>query len=382
MRGNYGKLFLLLNKRLLKKPSFVILLCMIPVIVFGLHLVSERESGIVRIALVNEGSQEAGTIIDELMNKPSVFLFDTYENGEEAEEALLDNRVDAVWIFPGDYSDRISDFTGSLVRNTKDSDGAVEIVEREDNVLLQLSRMELFGALYSDLSFSLFDNYINLRLADSEVSAAALHGYYDNNRNTGMLFDYRDTDERSPKEQDVSESYLFTPLRGVLLLLTLLCGLAAAMYYRADLDKEIFTWMPVGNKWIFEHVYLMTALVDGGLVVLITFFITGLAASPLTEIALMFLFILSCCSFCSIIRRLTFNLRSLATSIPILILAMLVVCPVFIYIRALRGIQLLLPPFYYLMAQNNAGYLNLFVIYTMAIIAVDVLFGLGSRCSG
>ena len=197
-----------------------------------------------------------------------------------------------------------------------------------------------------------------------------------------MLFDYRDTDERSPKEQDVSESYLFTPLRGVLLLLTLLCGLAAAMYYRADLDKEIFTWMPVGNKWVFEHVYLLTALVDGGLVVLITFFITGLATSPLTEIALMFLFILSCCCFCSIIRRLTFNLRSLATFIPILMLAMLVVCPVFIYIRALRGIQLLLPPFYYLMAQNNTGYLNLFVIYSLAIIAVDVLFGLGSRCSG
>ena len=382
MRGNYGKLFLLLNKRLLKKPSFIILLCMIPVIVFGLHLVSERESGIVRIALVNEGSQEAGTIIDELMNKPSVFLFDTYESGKDAEEALLDNRVDAVWIFPRDYSDRISDFTGSLVKNTKDSEGAVEIVEREDNVLLQLSRMELFGALYSDLSFSLFDNYINIRLADTKVPAGTLRGYYDNNRNTGMLFDYRDTDERSPKEQDVSESYLFTPLRGVLLLLTLLCGLAAAMYYRADLDKEIFTWMPVGNKWVFEHVYLLTALVDGGLVVLITFFITGLATSPLTEIALMFLFILSCCCFCSIIRRLTFNLRSLATFIPILMLAMLVVCPVFIYIRALRGIQHLLPPFYYLMAQNNTGYLNLFVIYSLAIIAVDVLFGLGSRCSG
>ena len=362
MRGNYGKLFLLLNKRLLKKPSFIILLCMILVIVFGLHLVSERESGIVRIALVNEGSQEAGTIIDELMNKPSVFLFDTYESGKDAEEALLDNRVDAVWIFPRDYSDRISDFTGSLVKNTKDSEGAVEIVEREDNVLLQLSRMELFGALYSDLSFSLFDNYINIRLADTKVPAGTLRGYYD--------------------EQDVSESYLFTPLRGVLLLLTLLCGLAAAMYYRADLDKEIFTWMPVGNKWVFEHVYLLTALVDGGIVVLITFFITGLATSPLTEIALMFLFILSCCCFCSIIRRLTFNLRSLATFIPILMLAMLVVCPVFIYIRALRGIQLLLPPFYYLMAQNNTGYLNLFVIYSLAIIAVDVLFGLGSRCSG
>ncbi|MBR4719237.1 MAG: hypothetical protein IKP31_03220, partial [Lachnospiraceae bacterium] len=183
-------------------------------------------------------------------------------------------------------------------------------------------------------------------------------------------------------EKDVSESYLFTPLRGILLLLVLLCGLAAAMYYREDLDKEIFTWMPVGNKWVFEHVYLLTALADGGIVALLTFFITGLAAPSFTEVLLMILFIFSGTCFSSIIRRITFNLRSLATFIPILMLSMLVICPVFIYIRGLRGLQLLLPPFYYLMAQNNMSYLNYFVIYSGSIIAVDVLFGLGSRCSG
>lgn len=382
MGSNYGKLFLLLNKRLLKKPSFIIILCLIPIMVFGLRLVSERESGIVRIALVNEGSEEAGRIIDTLMNKPSVFLFSTCENGTEAEEALIDNRVDAVWVFPKDYTAKISGFTESLVKNSGDSEGAVEIIEREDNVLLQLSRMELFGALYSDLSFSLFGNFINIKLAGSEVPETRLMGYYNNNRNTGMLFDYRDTDERIKEERDVSESYLFTPLRGILLLLTLLCGLAAAMYYRADMDKEIFSWMPVGNKWIFEHIYLLTALVDGGIVVLLTFFLTGLNGNAFTEIILMLLFIISCCSFCSIIRKITFNLRSLATFIPILMLSMLVICPVFIYIKGLRGIQLLMPPFYYLMAQNNMGYLNLFVIYSAAIIAVDVLAGLGSRCSG
>ena len=382
MRSNYGKLFLLLNKRLLKKPSFIIILCLIPVMVFGLRLVSERESGIVRIALVNEGSAEAGGIIDTLINKPSVFLFSTYDDSKEAEEALIDNRVDAVWVFPKDYTFRISDFTGSLIKSSGESEGAVEIIEREDNVLLQLSRMELFGALYSDLSYSLFGNYINIRLAEPDVPDSRLYSYYDNNRNTGMLFDYRDTDERLPSEHDVSESYLFAPLRGILLLLTLLCGLAAAMYYRADMDKEIFSWMPVGNKWIFEHIYLLTALADGGLVVLITFFLTGLNGNAFAEILLMLLYIISCCSFCSIVRKITFNLRSLATFIPILMLSMLVICPVFIYIRGLRGLQLLMPPFYYLMAQNNMGYLNLFVIYSIAIIAVDVLAGFGSRCSG
>lgn len=382
MRSNYGKLFLLLNKRLLKKPSFIIILCLIPVMVFGLRLVSERESGIVRIALVNEGSAEAGRIIDTLINKPSVFLFSTYDDSKEAQEALIDNRVDAAWVFPKDYKFRISDFTGSLIKSSGESEGAVEIIEREDNVLLQLSRMELFGALYSDLSYSLFGNYINIRLAEPDVPDSRLYSYYDNNRNTGMLFDYRDTDERLPSEHDVSESYLFAPLRGILLLLTLLCGLAAAMYYRADMDKEIFSWMPVGNKWIFEHIYLLTALADGGLVVLITFFLTGLNGNAIAEILLMLLYIISCCSFCSIVRKFTFNLRSLATFIPILMLSMLVICPVFIYIRGLRGLQLLMPPFYYLMAQNNMGYLNLFVIYSIAIIAVDVLGGLGSRCSG
>lgn len=382
MKSSYGKLFLLLNKRLLRKPSFIIILCLIPVMVFSLKLVSERESGIVRVALVNEGSNEAGRIIDGLMNKPSVFLFSVINNTEEAEEALYDNRVDAVWVFHKDHSESVSGFTKDLVMDTKGSKGAVEIIEREDNVLLQLSRMELFGALYSDLSFSLFDNYINLKLSDHAVDEDTLKSYYDNNRNTGVLFSYRDTDDRSKREKDVSESYLFTPLRGILLLLVLLCGLAAAMYYRDDLDKEIFTWMPVGNRWVFEHIYLLTALVDGGVVVLITFFITGLAGPPLTELLLMLLFIASGCCFCSIIRKLTRNLRSLATFIPILMLSMLVICPVFIYIRGLRGLQLLLPPFYYLMAQNNTVYLNYFVIYSGAIIALDVLSGLGSRCSG
>ncbi|MBR4719303.1 MAG: hypothetical protein IKP31_03550, partial [Lachnospiraceae bacterium] len=191
MRSSYGRLFILLNKRILKKPSFIIILCLIPVMVFGLKLVSERESGIVRIALVNEGSDDAGRIIDELMNKPSVFLFGVYENSREAEEALTDNRVDAAWVFPKDFDARIYEFTKALVNDKKDSEGAVQIIEREDNVLLQLSRMELFGALYSDLSFSLFDNYINLKLTGSHVTGTELKGYYNNNRNTGALFEYR-----------------------------------------------------------------------------------------------------------------------------------------------------------------------------------------------
>ncbi|MCR5507353.1 MAG: ABC transporter permease [Lachnospiraceae bacterium] len=381
MRIDHLKLFFLLNKRLLKKRSFIIILCLIPALVLGLKLVSERESGIVRIALVNEGSREAGLIIDEMLERDSVFLFYEYDDEEPAKDALLDNRIDAVWVFPRDYEERVSDVVLSIMgegEGRKKTRRAVDVYEREDNVLLQLSRMELYGAMYSDLSFSLFKNYIDKRIAFEDTGEDELKRYYNSSIYSGSLFDYRNGNEMELK---AGGNYLFTPLRGILLLIVLLGGLAASMYYRDDLDKEIFTWMPVGNKWVFEHIYLLTALIDCSVVVLITFFATGLAGSVGSELLLMFMFVLSGCCFCSIIRKVTFNLRSLATLIPILMLLMLVICPVFIYIRQLRLVQLLFPPTYYLMSQNNTDYFNYFVIYLVVTIALDVLSSLGSRCS-
>ena len=118
MRNNYAVLFGLLNKRLFKKPSFVIILCMIPLLVLGLKLISKQESGIVRIALVNEGAGEktgAGTIIDSLLNADSVFLYSRCDSEEEAVELLDLDSVDAVWVFPEDYDERVSAFTTGLV---------------------------------------------------------------------------------------------------------------------------------------------------------------------------------------------------------------------------------------------------------------------------
>jgi hypothetical protein len=261
-------------------------------------------------------------------------------------------------------------------------------------VLLQLARMELFGSMYSELSYSLFKDFIDIRITGGEeenltgdpgaeaAGIADYKKYYDNNRNSGSLFKYRESDGTGDIKPASGNGYLFTPVRGMLLLLLLLGGLAAAMYYRDDLDKEIFTWMPVGNRWVFEHVYLLTALIDCGIVVLITFVATGLAGNITSELVLMLLYLISGCCFCSIIRKLTPGLKSLATLIPVLMLAMLVICPVFIYIRQLKALQLICPPFYYLMADNNPKYLVYFMLYTGVIIVVDVVTGLGSRCSG
>ena len=381
MRTDYLKLFFLLNKRLYRKTGFIVILCMIPVIVFGMKLVSQRESGIVRIAVVDEGSYEGGRVADMLLKEKSVFLYSLYTNESKAIDDLNSGRVDAVWVFPEDYDERISAYTKELMgAGDTEEIPAVLITEREDTILLQLARLELFGSMYSGLSFSLYNNFISLNITDPDTDEAA--SYYHNNKNTGNLFRYRDYSGRGSDEADgYEDGYLMAPVKGLLLLLVLLCGLAAAMYYRDDIDKEIFTWMPVGNRWVFEHLYLLTALLTGGVAVLLTFYATGLAAGT-DEVLRMFIFVISGSCFCSIIRKLTPGLKSLATAIPVLMLVMLAVCPVFVYLRQLKAVQLIMPPFYYLMADNNPRYLTYFTVYTVVTIAVDVLLGRGSRCSG
>ena len=164
MKSNYFKLMFLLSKRLFKKVSFVIILCLIPIIALSFKMLSDEESGIVRIALCNEGNdRDASRVVDSLLNRSSVFLYTEVEDADEAEELIRDGVVDGAWIFPKDYGNRIDDYTKGLIDNSNKTENVVTVYQSEDSILLNLSRMELFGALYSDLSYSLYDNYINIK---------------------------------------------------------------------------------------------------------------------------------------------------------------------------------------------------------------------------
>ena len=394
MNVNYLKLYGLLSKRMLKKINFIVILCLIPVLTICLRTVTEaQKSGIVRIILCNEGDDsKAAEIISDLMDRDSVFLYSVCDKEEEAQDAIKNGIVDAAWIFPDDFSKRIDSYTNKLMADESlKRSKAVTVIEKEDSVLLQLARMELFGTLYSDLSYSLYKNYVNLVIPESVNDEEGLRASYDNNSIDGSLFEFSSVDREKDKNANImstadadngdESNYLFAPIRGLLLLIVLLCGLSAAMYLRDDKDNEIFDWMPVGNRWIFERLYILAALVPGAVAVIVTFVICGVNGDMKWEIPMMLLYILMCDMFAGILMKLTRSLKSLATAIPILMIAMLVLCPVFIFIRNMRYLSLLFPPFYYLMSKNNSLYIMYGIIYLCITIVIDVLLHLGSRCS-
>ena len=77
--------YLLLTKRLLKKPSFWAVLLLVPVMVFGLGLAAQEESHILRIAVYAEPSSDPlGSRIAEDLEDLDGVVEDTVWGTEEA----------------------------------------------------------------------------------------------------------------------------------------------------------------------------------------------------------------------------------------------------------------------------------------------------------
>ena len=62
-------------------------------------------------------------------------------------------------------------------------------------------------------------------------------------------------------------------------------------------------------------------------------------------------------------------------ALPLLIVVMLVVCPVFFDLGALRALQYLFPPTYYINASTSNRFLVLMVVYALALLVVYILSG-------
>ena len=98
------KWFFMLNKRLYKKASFIIILMLIPLCVGLFTSVAQKEKGFLHIILVQteEGDEISEEIINKLSSSNSVIRFSRSTNPQDATEAVKTGEADEAWIFPED----------------------------------------------------------------------------------------------------------------------------------------------------------------------------------------------------------------------------------------------------------------------------------------
>lgn len=366
--------YYLLNKRLLKKRSFLVLLLMVPLLVVGMRMVSKQDSGVITILLCKSETADdlSEQVVNKLVSSESVIQFVTGNSKEEAYEAVKSGEVDGAWIFPENMQERMEHFASNSLKNA----GVVTIVEREDDISLQLAREKLYGELYASLSYAIYENYTTTKLdVTGEITKEMLLAAYEARKVEGNLFQFAFLDPEDATDDMDSMHYLLAPVRGLLSLIVVLVGLASALYYQQDQKDGTFAWMPVKYRYLFEYGYHMIAITDCAVAVLLALYASGTFASLGKEILLMFLYSMMCAGFAQLLRRLCGTSQRLAACIPICMLGMMVLCPVFFNVQGLRPLQYLLPPFYYLQALHNTTF-----VYEMLIYIV-VVFGLGKVLS-
>ncbi len=363
--------YLLLTKRLLKKPVFIIILVMIPVLVISLNLISKQDNGVLTIALAQEDSDDelSSEIVNSLTEEKSLI---SYINctPQEAERAVKEGTADAAWIFRDNTKERID----TLVTDISKKNYIVTVIEREHTVPVLLSHEKLTGVIYKTCSESMYLQYAhNNTDALKKLSDDELMQYYNKIHKDGKLFEYCYIDSENSAQQVIESNFLVTPIRGILSVLVILCGLASAMFFMQDEEKGTFAWVSYRVKPFMAFGYHFTAIILVAIAMVISLAIIGVSTSFLREIVMAVLYTLSCTSFCMIIRLLCNKVKSLAVLTPFIVIALIAICPIFLDFKILRPVQMLLPPYYYLNSLYNNSYLLYLLIYSAIAFVIYML---------
>ena len=359
--------YILLNKRLFKTKSFLLILCMVPLLVAGMRLASRQESGIVTIALcMSDPADELADQVVEQLEGNDVLRYVICDTREEAVGLVESFRADAAWIFPEDLADNFRE-----VASYKLVAPVVTVVEREDNIPLVFSREILSSALYPYFSYAVYEDFVRDDM-DLEVDDGQLREAYERTLVEGSLFRLEYFDGMASEESN----YLLAPMRGILALWLVLCGLAASMYFLQDERRGTFSRMPIKRRvWMafgFHAVLLSDALV----VQIIACKLSGVFTVWGKEIVGAVLFAGCTLVFCNLVRLLCGTPERLGSCIPVLMIAMAVLCPVFINVDRLRFLKYLMPPFYYLNATHSTYHFYLMAAYICVMTVLCILVSL------
>lgn len=360
--------FFMLSKRLLRQWSFVILLCMIPVVIPLTSIAMSQESGILHIVLCNEGYDDKATeIIDSLMNYDGVVMFSLTDSREEAEKAVAESNADAAWVFSENYSENLDTYVSRKIGKP-----CVEIIERETNVSLSIAKEMLFGAMYEELSYSIYKNFVYSEMvSQTEVDESEVRRYYDELQRKGDIVEIERLNNKG--EDGDKANYLTSPMRGILALMIVLCTLAAVMLFLREQAQGRFDWLPVRKRLAPAIASCLSASCLSSLAVFISIQFSNISEGFINELIPIILYAIATAGFCVVLSVVFRSPGKVGAMIPGIIIIMLALSPIFFNIKILKPVRLMLPTHYYLYSIYDNTCCLYGILYCIAVYSVVFL---------
>ncbi len=350
----------LLTKRLLKKPVFLLTLVLIPIMAFAMNEFAKEESSIVRVGLYTADEDAvAEHIITQLLHSDSVVQYQRYDSETSAVDAVKNGEIDSAWGFSKDFSRILKKYAHSMRSN----DPLIYVSEQEETMTLRLAREQLYSEIIPHLSREIYFAYLADKLGyDVEAHRDELEEQYEKAKPSDELIHFEFLDQKTDL---LSVRYLSTPIRGIVAVIMLICGIAAAMVFLHEKEKGIYSYLSGRKQFPVLLASCFTALVICGIVAFVSIKLSGNFTTWGMEILLMGLYIIMCTLVCSLLAQICRTSSALAIFLPVLVVLSLVFCPVFLNHKIGRPIQMLLPTYYYLNAVSAERFIPQILIYIL-----------------
>jgi len=354
------KWFWMLSKRLYKKPTFWVLLLFIPLCVGFFAGAAQEDSGFVHIVLAGEQADDptATALMNRLLSDDGLIRFEQMPTKQAALEAVQTGQADEAWIFPADTEKQIENFVSGEAKYI------VQTVTREESIAMKLAREKLSAAVYTYCAKVYYIEYVRSEFSQlKHLSDGELGVYFEEASITEDLFVYGNPADSAGNPP---VNYLTSPIRGLLAVLLLLCGMAATLYYLQDETAGTFAWVRQSRKELTALCCILTATANISVILLLSLCFSSLAGNIFREIGALALYGVCCGAFCLLLKQIFATIRTYAAVIPLFVVVLLGICPVFFDFRGWYPLQHIFPPTYYI----NATYDSKYFLYMLCYIPV------------
>lgn len=378
-----GMWLLLMTKRLMKKPSFVIILVLLPIILVGYRFIISHDDGTLRacIYVPKEADSYAKKVAEELVNLDCAARFYIAETEDDLYSDVIAGRAEVGYVFSKDMRERFV---------TRNWDGAIKMVVSDTSqyapFVNEFVTVKVYSCIMEDYLADYLVNRSGIEFSEEEIRPIIREYLAKQDKSTEGLFEiaYQDyyTNTEVSMEEILEENYLTKPIRGTVALFVLLAGLAGLVFWFQDNAEGRFKVMSYEKRPVINYGSMFLPTLLAAVVGFVCILIAGLAGNIFKEIFVMLLYVIFVTGVCEIIRVVVPSVNAICAAIPILAVASYLCCPIILDLKKILPVvtylRKILPPDYYL-ETFNATPVWVLAVAAAVVSAVTVLLELRER---
>lgn len=331
---------ILLSKRQLVQPLFLLLCLSLPAACLLLHRLEQTSASSLSVGLYSEAPDEmTEACFARLLSQNSGITFLSFTDKAAMLDQVARNELDCAYSFD-------TELTARLLK--KDYKNSITCYISPSTIMEDLSREAVFAALFGCLGKELVLSYAE-EASLFEATSPALEqigSSYDAYQGSARIFRldiaYLDANTKSGTDTG-SPAAATLPIRGLIAVWLFISGLSGGITWLSDREQKL----PVSAA-----ACILIPLLFMSLSALLTLFLTGEANAPGEELWRLLRYLLLIFLFVRLLLTIIKRPALLSASIPVLTLGSLIFCPIFVNLGALlplfRLMEKLFLPYYYL----------------------------------